>query len=126
MKIAVVTGGSGSIGSRVCAALAERGFSVAIVYNSSGEAAKALSSELSGLYAPCGAFHADVTDPEQVARLFSDVRLTLGRPSVLVNCAGKARIKPFDLFTPDEWRGMIDVNLSGAFFCCQEALKDML
>ena len=69
---------------------------------------------------------ADVTDPQAVEHLFDTTVQRFGRIDVLFNNAGTfAGAGPIDTITPEAWRGVIDVNLSGAFYCAQAAFRRM-
>ena len=125
MTSALVTGGSGSIGSAICRALSKAGHPVAVQYYGSETKAEALVSELS-VYSPAAAVYCDVAAPDSVGEMFSRVRAELGPVGILVNCAGVDELAPFDTFSPEGWRRIIDVDLSGAFYCCREAAADMI
>lgn len=124
-KTALITGGAKGIGAAVCRALAADGYEIAINYNSSEEAAKALKKELSEI-TRAEVFKADVSDSVQVKRMFSDIEKVFGGVGVLVNNAGIAEQALFTDITDEMWRRMIGVNLTGAFNCCREALKYMI
>ena len=126
MKTALVTGGAGGIGAAAVKKLCENGFSTAINYFSSEERAFALSSELVSMGYDAFAVKADVSDPQQVKSMLDTVIKRCGRIDVLVNNAGIARQQLFDTVTDDEWRHMLDCDLTGAFYCCREALPYML
>lgn len=126
METALVTGGAGGIGSAVVRALASEGIPVAVNYNSSEAGAKALVPELLRLNVPCICVKADVSDPDQVRRMFAEVREGIGEVGVLVNCAGIAEQELFDRISDAQWRRMTDTILSGTFYCCREAVKHMI
>ena len=89
-KVAVVTGGATGIGRAVCAALAEKGFRVGVVYNSSEAAARAVAEGLEGAFVA----RADLGEPAQVDGLVKRLQETAGRVDVLVNNAGYNRNAP--------------------------------
>jgi len=69
---------------------------------------------------------ADVTDPQSTRALFARIDKEFGRLDVLFNNAGtNARMVPLEELTLAEWRAVIDVNLTGAFLCTQEAFRMM-
>lgn len=76
----------------------------------------------------CDAFtvQADVADADAVRRMFDDVSDRFGSLDVLVNNAGVALVKLLTDMTDDEWRRLIDTNLSGVFYCCRAALPAMI
>ena len=124
-KTALVTGGAKGIGSAICRALAKDGYKIAINYNSSQNEAEALKNELSAI-TEVEIFKADVSDSKQVKEMFSEIEKAFGGVDVLVNNAGIAGQMLFTDITDEMWQKMINVNLSGAFYCCREALKFMI
>lgn len=124
-KTALVTGGAKGIGSAICRALAIDGYKIAINYNSSQNEAEALKNELSAI-TEVEIFKADVSDSKQVREMFSEIEKVFGGVDVLVNNAGIAGQMLFTDITDEMWQKMINVNLSGAFYCCREALKFMI
>jgi 2-deoxy-D-gluconate 3-dehydrogenase len=67
------------------------------------------------------AFEADVADEHQVARMFQEVMVRHGRLDILVNNAGSTVRKAPDALSLDEWRYVMDVNLTSTFLCCRAA-----
>ena len=124
-KTALVTGGAKGIGSAICRALAIDGYKIAINYNSSQTEAVDLKNELSAI-TEVEIFKADVSDSKQVKEMFSEIEKVFGGVDVLVNNAGIAGQMLFTDITDEMWQKMINVNLSGAFYCCREALKFMI
>jgi 3-oxoacyl-[acyl-carrier protein] reductase len=106
--------------------LGKRGFDVAVNYNSSSAAAEKLCAELTGLGVSAAAFKADVSNPGDVAALFSSVRDSLGAVQVLVNNAGVVRDNLLMRMKEEEWNDVIAVNLNSAFYCTKEAIHGML
>ena len=124
-KTALVTGGAKGIGSAICRALAKDGYKIAINYNNSQTEAVDLKNELSAI-TDVEIFKADVSDSKQVREMFSEIEKVFGGVDVLVNNAGIAGQMLFTDITDEMWQKMINVNLSGAFYCCREALKFMI
>ncbi len=124
-KTALVTGGAKGIGSAICRTLAKDGYKIAINYNSSQNEAVDLKNELSAI-TEVEIFKADVSDSKQVKEMFSEIEKVFGGVDVLVNNAGIAGQMLFTDITDEMWQKMINVNLSGAFYCCREALKFMI
>jgi 2-deoxy-D-gluconate 3-dehydrogenase len=119
-KVALVTGGNGGIGLGMARGLAQAGAMVVIAGRNgpkSRQAAQALHAE--GLQAD--AIEADVTDEAQVERLFAQAGERHGALHVLVNNAGTTVRKPAHEMSLDEWRQVMDVNLTSAFLCCRTA-----
>ncbi len=124
MKTALVTGASRGIGSAVARRLASNGFRVIVNYSASEKEAEYLAAELNkthGMGCAC-LFRADVSDREQVERMFAFA----GGVDVLVNNAGIAQQKLFTDITVQDWDRMFDVDVKGVFHCCQCALPFMI
>ena len=124
MKNVLITGGAGGIGTALCQAFAHEGCGVAVHFHSQKEKAEQLAADLCNTYGVRAvAVQADVSDRASVSRLFDAVDDALGSLELLVNNAGIAQQKLFTDITDDDWNSMINTNLSGVFYCCQEALK---
>ena len=123
--LALVTGAGRGIGRAIALELAKNGFDVAVNYNRSGEQAEALCNEIKALGVKAGAFQADVSDPEQVKRLFSEIKDSLGAVNVLVNNAGITRDTLLMRMKPEDWQAVLTTNLNAAFYCTQAAVRDM-
>ena len=122
-RTVLITGGSRGIGAASVRAFAGAGYRVAFSYHSHEAAARALEEELGGR---ARAFRADVADPAQVRRLFEECRSAFGPAEILICSAGIAQQKLFTDLTDQDWQRMLDVDLSGAFSCCRQALPDMI
>jgi NAD(P)-dependent dehydrogenase (short-subunit alcohol dehydrogenase family) len=125
MKVAVVTGAGSGIGRAVSIALLGEGYAVVLA----GRRAERLHETVreagsDGTRALPVA--TDVTDPSAVHRLFEMVRETFGRLDVLFNNAGVSSAGiPLEDITFEQWRKVVDVNLTGSFLCTQEAFRLM-
>lgn len=117
MKTVLVTGGSRGIGAAIAALFAKKGYRIIINYNKSEKEAFALAQKVGGI-----AIQADVSDYAQVQKMFE----AAGNVDILINNAGIAQQKLFTDISYEEWHKMIDVNLSGAFYCCKAALPYMI
>ncbi|HEU5155556.1 MAG TPA: SDR family oxidoreductase [Streptosporangiaceae bacterium] len=122
-RVAVVTGAGSGIGRAVARGLLEAGWRVALA----GRRAEPLRATAASV--PAGdalAVAADVTAPESVAALFAAVRERWGRVDLLVNNAGLfGRPAPVEDFDHEQWREVIDTNLTGSFLCAQQAFRLM-
>jgi 3-oxoacyl-[acyl-carrier protein] reductase len=118
--VAVVTGGNGGLGQRICHALAKAGSHVVVVYTQSREAAQAVASELQQMEVRAEAMACDVAHPQQAEQLVSRVLETFGHLDILVNDAASNKWIPFhdlDALTYEEWQRILDVNLTGPMLC---------
>lgn len=116
-KVALVTGGNGGLGQRICHALAADGAHIAVVCARSIEQAAGVAAELAGRHqVQAAAFAADLTDPAAIERLVADVLARFGRLDILINDAAFNHAVPFpdlDAMTMDLWDKIIDINLTG-------------
>jgi 3-oxoacyl-[acyl-carrier protein] reductase len=115
--VALVTGGNGGLGQRICHALAQEGAHVAVMYARSREQAEGVAGELASRYQiKAQAFACDITDDAAVDRLVGEVTQAFGRLDVLINDAAYNVSIPFgDLegLTPEVWNKIMAVNLTG-------------
>jgi NAD(P)-dependent dehydrogenase (short-subunit alcohol dehydrogenase family) len=118
---ALVTGGGRGIGAAIAAALAGAGARVTLLGRTAAELAKTAAALPSAQ-----AVTADVTDARQVERAFGEAREAAGEISILVNNAGLAKSRPLAKSDEAFWRGMLEVNLTGAYHCTRAALPAML
>ena len=117
---AIVTGGSGGLGQRICRALALDGVNVVVNYTASEAKAKGVAAELSKLGVRALAIQADVTDPAAVARMVEQTKAEFGRVDILVNDAAFNKTIQFpdlDGMTHELWNHIMTTNLTGAFNC---------
>ncbi|MCP9273298.1 SDR family NAD(P)-dependent oxidoreductase [Mycolicibacterium arenosum] len=124
-RVAVVTGGASGMGEASCHELGRRGHKVAVL-DLNGEAAQRVAEELRTDGITALAVGVDVSDHAAVAEAFAKVRTELGPVHVLVTSAGIVGWAPSVELTPQAWQRVIDVNLTGTFFCAQAALPDMI
>ena len=123
--VAIVTGGGTGIGKAVAVALGGAGYSV-VVAGRRRAAIEATAREGVSAGMRIVAVASDVSDPASVRELFAQAKLAFGRLDLLFNNAGQAAPSiPLEDLTIDQWRAVVDVNLTGAFLCTQEAFKLM-
>ncbi|MCB1743530.1 MAG: SDR family oxidoreductase [Gammaproteobacteria bacterium] len=118
--VAVVTGGNGGLGQRICHALAAAGAHVAVVYARSASQADQVCSELRVHGVQAEAFACDLTEPAQIQTLMKQVIDRFGRLDILVNDAAYNIAIPFpdlDALTLQEWDRIMAVNLTGPMLC---------
>jgi NAD(P)-dependent dehydrogenase (short-subunit alcohol dehydrogenase family) len=121
-KVILVTGGTRGIGRAIAKRLLEDGATLAICGRRQ-EAVDAAVKELAGETAgKVKGKAADVRSYEQVAELFRFVDVEFGGLDVLVNNAGVGVFRPVQNLALEEWKGTIETNLSGVFYCSREAL----
>ncbi|WLD13724.1 3-oxoacyl-[acyl-carrier-protein] reductase [Planctellipticum variicoloris] len=125
-RVALVTGGSRGIGRAIVARLAGAGAKVAFVYQSNQEAAEALAAELKAQGSEVLAIKADVSSKEEADQAVEQVTTAFGRLDILVNNAGITRDGLLATMTSDQWRQVIDTNLTGVFNFCQAATRTMM
>jgi 2-dehydro-3-deoxy-D-gluconate 5-dehydrogenase len=119
-KVALITGGNGGIGLAMAQGLARAGATVVLAARDAGKSAQAVAG-LRTDGRQCDAMEADVTDEHAVARLFQELMVRHGRLDILVNNAGGTIRKPADKLSLDEWRSVVDTNLTSTFLCCRAA-----
>ena len=124
-KKAFVTGGARGIGKSVATALTEAGADVAIVDTDIAEAEKT-AAQLSKNGTRVIAIQADVTDPGQVDAMISKIVETFGELNVAFCNAGICMNIPAEEMTFEQWKKVIDINLSGVFLTAQAAGRQML
>ncbi len=115
--VALVTGGNGGLGQRICHALAQEGAHVAVMYARSRDQAEGIARDLASRYQiKAQAFGCDITDDTAVDRLVGEVTRAFGRLDVLVNDAAYNVAIPFgdlDGLTLEVWNRIMAVNLTG-------------
>lgn len=125
-KCAVITGGAGGIGREIAMEFARAGAATAIYDIDCKRASDASSQAEKEFGVRAGAYEVDVTDSESVAKATADVVARYGSIDIWVNSAAISRIVPFLDCSEEIWRQTIEVNLTGTFLCCKEAVKHML
>ena len=127
-RLALVTGGGRGIGRAIALELSKRGFYIAVNYNASAAAAEELCKEITASHAEtrARAFKADVSNAEDVARLFKSIEESMGTVQVLVNNAGITRDNLLMRMKSEEWSDVIAANLNSVFYCTKEAIRGMV
>lgn len=122
-KTAIVTGGSGGIGSEICRQLAVNGFNVVVHYGSSKVAAAEVCAEIESAGGIAMIASANISDEMEVAELFARVSARFGGVDVVVANAGMMRSGPVADFALSDFDTLISVNLRGAFLTLREAAR---
>jgi sorbose reductase len=125
-RVAVVTGGARGLGLEMMRALAEAGADVACVDLLQDLARDAAEQTARDFGVRAASWRLDVTKPEEVKATFEAIEQDFGHIDVLVAAAGIVEHAPAEAVTAESWRRVIDVNLSGVFFCAQAAAQGML
>ncbi len=125
-KTALVTGGSRGIGREICIRLAGAGAKVVINYNRSEAEAEEVRSEIEKTGARAEVFRADISDHEQVEKLFQFLGSRFGGVDILVNNAGIIRDNLLLSMRLSDWDRVCNTNLRGAFICTQKAVEMMM
>lgn len=125
MKIALVSGASGVIGSACARALAQKGYALALQYNDHPKAAQSLLKELS-ILTPVLIQPADISQEKDVSALFAAITQRLGHIDLLVNCAGVALPQMLlDDVSEEEMDRMYAVNVKGAMLLTKAAIPHL-
>ena len=123
-KVAIVTGAGSGVGKAATLALLKAGYSVALAGRRKDVLEQAAKE--SGAGSRALAVPTDVSDPQSVKALFAKAKSSFGRVDVLFNNAGvNAPSIPLEELTFEQWKNVVDINLTGMFLCIQEAFRTM-
>jgi len=124
-KVMLITGASRGIGAKTAQLAASQGWRVAVNYISNATAADEVVRSIKTQGGQAQAFQADVSDSDQVDRLFNDVDQAFGRLDVLVNNAGILETFPITEATPEKVTRSFAANIFSMYYCSREAVKRM-
>ncbi|NYH77709.1 3-oxoacyl-[acyl-carrier protein] reductase [Actinopolyspora biskrensis] len=124
--MAVVTGGSGGIGSAIAGTLARDGCDVAFTYNRNEECAVDTTRVVEEYGVEAVALRCDVSSEEDVGWLRDSVHRALGPVTVVVNNAGILRDRRLERMTDEEWTSVLATNLDGVFRVCRAFVPDLV
>ena len=124
-KVALVTGCARGIGNWTAQALAKEGADIVINYKTSQKEALKLSESIQKMGRKTLVIKADVTKPNEVAKLFKQAEKGFGKVDILVNNVGNFIIKSIYHTSYKEWKDIIETNLTSAFLCSKAALPGM-
>ncbi len=125
MKVAIVTGSSKGIGKACALKLAKDGYTVVINYSNSDEAAQKVLDQVKADGGDGMLYKADVSDLEQVKKMFRDVAKAYGQIDVLVNNAGIVRDEYLLMLKKETMDKCFDLNIKGYVYCAQQAALKM-
>ena len=123
-RVALVTGGTGGIGTAICKRLAALGHKVATNYRNE-EKARAWQDRMRQDGVEVTLVHGDVSSPEEAAAMVREVEKKLGPVDILVNNAGITRDTTFHKMTAQQWREVIDTNLNSVFNVTRPVIEGM-
>lgn len=124
-KIALITGAARGIGKRIALKLAENGAHI-IINDLNEEEAKKTKGEIENLGVKAAIYQADVSSSEEVKEMFKSISDEIGAVDILVNNAGITRDSLILRMNPEDWKSVININLTGSFNCLQAAAKQMI
>ena len=125
LRVAIITGAGSGIGKQASLALAGDGYAV-VLAGRQRKPLEATAEEAKGLGAKALVVPTDVTKPASVKALFARTKKTFGRLDVLFNNAGISGIGALlEDLTPEQWKQVVDINLTGPFLCTQQAFHLM-
>ena len=125
-RVAFVTGGTRGIGEAICRSLASQGAIIAAGYSGNDQKANEFTERFTKTYSvPVSVHKGNVADPDDCRRVISAIIEKYGRLDILVNNAGITIDKTVIKMSDDDWYKVLNVNLSGAFFLSQAALRHM-
>jgi len=123
---AIVTGGSGGIGSSICKTLAKNDYNTVVGYHLHKGAAKELQKELGKYDVNVKTMCLDVSHFDEVSKKFTKLIDEIGNIDVLINCAGIIKDKTLRKMSYDAWNEVINVNLTGIFNCSRATISSMI
>ncbi len=125
-RVAIVTASDSGIGKASAVALARRGFDLGITWHEDEAGAEGTAAEVRAIGRRAEVRRLDLTRLPEATDVIEDLIETLGGVDVLVNNAGQGHSSPFLEHPLEEWRRVLDINLTGAFLCAQVAARRMV
>jgi len=123
-RVAIVTGGNGGIGLGMATGLAAAGAAI-VVAARNREKSEAAVAKLIALGAKAAFVPVDAADPASCRAMVTEAVAEFGRVDILVNNAGMSIRKPPETYAVEEWRQVIETNLTGPLVCCQAVYPHM-
>lgn len=125
-QFAIVTGANSGIGEGVARHLAAAGAGVAVNYVVQPDIANSIVADINASGCKSIAVQADVSQEDQVQKMFNDVLAAFGSVDILINNAGLQRDSSFAQMTLAQWNFVIGVNLTGQFLCARSAVQQFI
>ena len=125
-KKALITGGTGALGKKLCEVFAREGADVAFNYLKQEAAAAEVVKSIEAHGRAARAFRVSVLDAGGVAAMTGSVADAFGRIDILVNNAGTTQVLPFPLIEESDWDDLMDVNVKGPFIVTKEVVRRMI
>lgn len=122
-KVAIVTGGSKGIGAAIAEELANEGASVALNYFTSKEEAELIVQSIERKGSRAIAIQANMTNQQDIERLFSETQKAFGKLDILINNAGFYEFAPLEKITIQHFQKHFDLNVLGLLLACQTAVN---
>lgn len=122
-KVAVVTGASKGIGAGIAEALASEGASIVVNYSTSKEGADKVVEKIAKNGGKAIAIQANIANPQEIEKLFSESKKAFGKIDILVNNAGIYETSPIEQITADHFHKIFDLNVLGLILATREAVK---
>jgi 3-oxoacyl-[acyl-carrier protein] reductase len=124
-KVSIITGGADGIGKAASQRFAAEG-AIVVIWDLNREKGEALSNELTKLGGRVSFMEVNTADYEAVQTAADEVISSFGRIDILINNAGITRDSSLKKMSPQQWQQVIDVNLSGVFYCCKAVADNMV
>lgn len=124
-KVALVTGAGRGIGAAIAEALGKAGFVTWVNYSKSAEAAEEVCAKIRSGGGSAYPIRADVGNYQEIQRMFDEIEKTSGAVDILVNNAGIEIRMPATDYPEEIYDRIMNINLKGAYFCSQRALRTM-
>lgn len=124
-KVAIITGSSGALGSRLAIDLANEGAKVVVCYFSHPKNGEKVLEKIHSQNGEAILTHLDVSDPLSIKKMVSACLESFGSIDILINCAGISRNGISWHVLDQDWNSVIATNLTGTFLCCREVIPSM-
>jgi glucose 1-dehydrogenase len=121
---ALVTGANSGIGKAIAIALGHAGADVVVNSHAHKDQTELVCEEIQKSGSKAMTILADVSKEDQVLNMYQQMYKEFGTIDILVSNAGVQRDSPFDKMTLEQWNAVMEINLTGQFLCCREAVKE--